>query len=76
MIKTHVAPIAKQVLETWLDVCAFSKREVDESERDYLKKRDGMSKSKTIEIDLGPTLPRLFGQETANRILESLRAVF
>ncbi|KAK1410265.1 hypothetical protein QVD17_36800 [Tagetes erecta] len=76
MIKTHISPIAKEVLKTWLDVCAFGDRVVGESERDYLKKRDEMSKSKTIEIDLGSNLPRLFGQETANRVLEALREVF
>lgn len=76
MIQTHVTPIAKQVLKTWLDICAFGERTVGETEKAYLKKRDEMSKSKTIEIDLGSNLPRLFGQETANRVLEALREVF
>nr|GEY36395.1 red chlorophyll catabolite reductase, chloroplastic [Tanacetum cinerariifolium] len=58
MIETHVTPIAKEVLKTWLDICAFGKRTVGDSERDYLKKRDHMTKSKTIEIDLGSSLPR------------------
>ncbi|XP_024982106.1 red chlorophyll catabolite reductase, chloroplastic isoform X2 [Cynara cardunculus var. scolymus] len=76
MIKTHVSPIAKEVLKTWLDICVFGERRVDETEKAYLKKRDEMSKSKTIEIDLGSNLPRLFGHETANRVLEALREVF
>ncbi|GJY27992.1 red chlorophyll catabolite reductase, chloroplastic, partial [Tanacetum coccineum] len=76
MIETHVTPIAKEVLKTWLDICAFGKRTVGDSERDFLKKRDHMTKSKTIEIDLDSSLPRLFGQETANRVLESLQEVF
>ncbi|KAL7614044.1 hypothetical protein Lser_V15G07511 [Lactuca serriola] len=76
MIETHVTPIAKQVLKTWLDVCAFGERVVGESDRVYLKKRDEMSKKKTIEIDLGSSLPRLFGEETAKRVLEALREVF
>lgn len=76
MIETHVTPIAKQVLKTWLDVCAFGERVVGESDRVYLKKRDEMSKKKTIEIDLGSSLPRLFGEETAKRVLEALSEVF
>lgn len=76
VIQTHVSPIAKEVLKTWLDVCAFGERAVGETEKAYLKKRDEMSKSKTIEIDLGSNLPRLFGQKTANRVLEALREVF
>ncbi|GJU88595.1 red chlorophyll catabolite reductase, chloroplastic [Tanacetum coccineum] len=67
MIETHVTPIAKEVLKTWLDICAFGKRTVGDSERDYLKKRDHMTKSKAIEIDLGSSLPRMFGKEFANR---------
>nr|XP_043631916.1 red chlorophyll catabolite reductase, chloroplastic [Erigeron canadensis] len=76
MIKTHVSPIAKEVLNIWLDVCAFGNRVVSESEIDYLKKRDKMSKSKTIEIDLESNLPRLFGRETADRVLQAIRQVF
>ena len=64
------------MLKTWLDICAFGERTVGDSERDYLRKRDHMTKSKTIEIDLGSSLPRLFGHETANRVLEALREVF
>ncbi|GJY24522.1 red chlorophyll catabolite reductase [Tanacetum coccineum] len=73
MIETHVTPIAKEVLKTWLDICAFGKRTVGDSERDYLKKRDHMTKSKAIEIDLGSSLPRMFGKEFANRVIEALR---
>ncbi|XP_071707069.1 red chlorophyll catabolite reductase, chloroplastic [Rutidosis leptorrhynchoides] len=76
MIETHFGPIAKEVLKVWLDVCVFGENVVSESERDYLKNRDGMSKRKTIEIDLESNLPRLFGQETANHVLEALREVF
>ncbi|KAJ9540610.1 hypothetical protein OSB04_027116 [Centaurea solstitialis] len=76
MIQTHVAPIAKEMLKTWLDVCAFGERTVAESEKAYLKKRQEMSKIKTVEIDLASNLPTLFGQETGNRVLEALREVF
>ncbi|GJU88597.1 hypothetical protein Tco_1301020 [Tanacetum coccineum] len=37
---------------------SFSKWTVGDSERDYLKKRDHMTKSKAIEIDLVSSLPR------------------
>ena len=28
MTETHVTPIAKEVLKTWLDICAFGKSTV------------------------------------------------
>ncbi|KAK9061856.1 hypothetical protein SSX86_019040 [Deinandra increscens subsp. villosa] len=77
MIRTHVTPVAKEVLKTWLDVCVFGDRAVvGEGERGCLKRKDDMRKRKTIEVDLGVNLPRLFGEETANRVLEALREVF
>ncbi len=47
-----------------------------ETERVYLEKRDGLVKSRTIEIDLGSSLPRLFGPEVADRVLGSVRKFF
>ncbi|XP_042942702.1 red chlorophyll catabolite reductase-like [Carya illinoinensis] len=63
VVKSSINPIAKELLEIWLDHCACEEREVAEVERAYLEMRDGLVKKKTIEIDLGMSLPRLFGQE-------------
>uniref|UniRef100_A0A5B6Z562 red chlorophyll catabolite reductase n=1 Tax=Davidia involucrata TaxID=16924 RepID=A0A5B6Z562_DAVIN len=76
IVQDHVSPIAKEVLGMWLDRCACGEREVGESERAYLAKRDQVTKSKTIEIDLGSSLPRLFGQEVAARVLGAMQEVF
>ncbi|GAB4850353.1 hypothetical protein Ancab_029655 [Ancistrocladus abbreviatus] len=76
ILRDNVSAIAKEVLDTWLGGFMHAKREVQEVERINLKKRDQMFKSKTIEIDLGSNLPRLFGQETSTRVLEALRGVF
>ncbi|KAF1864071.1 hypothetical protein Lal_00048636 [Lupinus albus] len=76
IIRDHLDPISKQVLSIWLDHCACAKREVGEAERAYLKKRDGIIRNKTIEIDLGSSFPRLFGSEVANRVLEVIKDYF
>ena len=75
-MQAHVGPVAKEAFGIWLDQCAFGEREVEDSERAYLEKRDAMIRGKTIEIDLGSNLPRLFGQETAGRVLEAMRGIF
>ncbi|GJS69371.1 red chlorophyll catabolite reductase, chloroplastic, partial [Tanacetum coccineum] len=59
MIENHVTQIAKEVLKTWLGICAFGERTVGTNE--------------TIETDSGSSLPRFYGQENANRVLEALR---
>ncbi|KAM0011095.1 putative Red chlorophyll catabolite reductase [Helianthus debilis subsp. tardiflorus] len=46
MVRTHVSPIAKEMLKTWLDFGPFGERVVCESERAHLKMRDGVSKKK------------------------------
>ncbi|XP_027331728.1 red chlorophyll catabolite reductase, chloroplastic [Abrus precatorius] len=76
IIRNHLNHISKQVLGIWLDHCACAKREVGEAERAYLKKRDGLIRNKTIEIDLGSSFPRLFGPEVANKVLEAIKEYF
>lgn len=76
IVRDNVSVVAKDLLGKWLDVCLSGPREVEEDERSILKRRDQVFKSKTIEIDLGSSLPRLFGQETANRVLEALKGLF
>lgn len=76
LIKDNVDPIAKEVLDIWLDQCACGKREVGETERAFLEKRDGLIKTKTFEVDLGSSFPRLFGPEVADRVLGAIRDFF
>lgn len=76
IIRDNVSLVTKEVLGVWLDQCVDGKREVGDGERRMLKERDNMYKSKTLEIDLVSNLPRLFGQETADRVLEVLRNYF
>ena len=76
ILQAHVGPVAKEAFGIWLDQCAFAEREVEDSERAYLEKRDAMSRGKAIEIDLASSLPRLFGPERADRVLEVMRGIF
>ncbi|KAI6700031.1 hypothetical protein NL676_014355 [Syzygium grande] len=76
IVEKYVSPVAKEVLGIWLDKCAVVDRNVEEEERAYLERRDGIIKRKTIEIDLGSSFPRLFGTEIANRVLDVLKEVY
>lgn len=76
IIREHVHPVAKEALRVWMDQCACVKREVSQTERDYLRKRDEVLKMNTIEADLASSLPRLFGPETADRVQAAIRAVY
>ncbi|KAH9606964.1 hypothetical protein KSS87_009358 [Heliosperma pusillum] len=69
IVRDNVSPAAKEVLGIWLDFCELSNRMCNEADRVVLKKRDNMFKKKSIEIDLGSSLPKMFGQETADRII-------
>ncbi|KAL1559752.1 red chlorophyll catabolite reductase [Salvia divinorum] len=76
IIEGDISPIAKDLLHFWLESCACSAREVDASERAYLAERDRVIKNKTIEVDLGSSLPRLFGQEIADGVLDALKECY
>lgn len=67
----HVSPVAKEMVEVWLDV---EKGEVGVEERGELERRDRVIRNKLIENDLGSSYPRLFGQEVADRVLRVLQA--
>ncbi|KAK7299917.1 hypothetical protein RJT34_10746 [Clitoria ternatea] len=73
IIRDHLDPISKQVLGIWLDYCVSAKREVGEEERACLKKRDGLARKQSIEVDLGSSFPRLFGPEVGNRVLQAIK---
>ena len=76
IIKNHVGPIARDMVRVWVDECACKEREVGMMERVEIEKRDGLIKKKTIDIDLGSSLPRLFGQEVADRVVAAIQQVF
>lgn len=76
IVQDHVHPIAKEVLGIWLDRCASGESSVGETERAALEKRDQLVKNKTIEIDLGSSMPRLFGPEITDRVLGAIQEVF
>ncbi|XP_023521266.1 red chlorophyll catabolite reductase-like [Cucurbita pepo subsp. pepo] len=76
IIANHVGPVARDVIRVWLDECACKERGVGEMERGNIEKRDELVKKKTIDIDLGSSLPRLFGQEIADRVVAAIQQIF
>ncbi|RAL39447.1 hypothetical protein DM860_002980 [Cuscuta australis] len=76
IVRDHVSPVAKEMLEIWLELCACAERgEVGVDESRELARRDRVFRNKGFEIDLESSYPRLFGQEVANRVLRVLRDV-
>ncbi|KAI4306239.1 hypothetical protein L6164_029531 [Bauhinia variegata] len=71
IIGKHLDPISKQVLGIWLDHCACAKRDVGETERALLKRRDGLIRNKTLEIDLGSSFPSVLSNSRIGRLLDS-----
>ncbi|KAM3394630.1 red chlorophyll catabolite reductase, chloroplastic [Capsicum galapagoense] len=76
LIRDHISPVAKVMLDTWLDLCACAERRLTDDESTTVAKRDRINRNKTIEIDLESSFPRLFGQEVANRVLRVLREIY
>lgn len=76
IIGDHISPIAKEMLRFWIESCACIVRDLKESERAYLAERDRIIKKKTIEVDLGSSFPRLFGQEVADKVLNALKEYY
>ncbi|KAI9165848.1 hypothetical protein LWI28_021646 [Acer negundo] len=72
--KIEKIPEAKPFISASLH-CACGVREVGETEKAYLKKRDGLIRTKSIEMDLESSFPSLFGPEVASRVISEIRKI-
>lgn len=76
IIKTHISPVANEVLEIWIESCVGRGVTTGEDERAALEKRDCMIKSRAVDMDLSSSMPTQFGQEVADRVLGVIRQIF
>lgn len=79
ILREHVSPAAKQVLEVWLERCAKEegeKRVVGEEEKLELERRDKSFRRKSIEEDLDLQFPRMFGDEVSSRVIHAIKEAF
>ena len=74
--RVHLDSAAKEIIRIWLDKCTSSIKQLGETERAGLLRRDGLFKNKTIEINLAANLPRLFGPDVANRVGGAIQKAF
>jgi red chlorophyll catabolite reductase len=49
---------------------------MDDIERDCLVKRDQIVRSKSIEVDLTASLPRMFDPDVSSRVISEIRKAF
>ncbi|KAG2238474.1 hypothetical protein Bca52824_092266 [Brassica carinata] len=78
ILRDHVSPAAKQVLEVWLERCATEEenRVVGEEEKMALERRDKSFRRKSIEEDLDLQFPRMFGEEVSSRAIHAIKEAF
>eukprot|EP00897_Mesotaenium_endlicherianum_P009399 jgi/Mesen1/8488/ME000480S07839 len=74
MIRETVHPLARRMLDTWLDVVKHRAEPVAEGEaRTRLAERDAALLEHGIQAELTSNLPRLFGQAIADRVVDAIR---
>ncbi|KAH7446787.1 hypothetical protein KP509_01G075900 [Ceratopteris richardii] len=73
LVKEIVHPTAKEVLFKWLDAFRHKGKRVGGDESRRLMERDNQIKEKGIEIDLSSNMPRLFGHEITNKVVQAYR---
>ncbi|KAK3157462.1 hypothetical protein QOZ80_2AG0122730 [Eleusine coracana subsp. coracana] len=76
IIRSQLALVAMEVLQIWLDSCADSTAEMEETERECLVKRDKTVRSKSIEVDLTANLPRMFDPDVSSKVIAEIRKAF
>ncbi|XP_042378901.1 red chlorophyll catabolite reductase-like isoform X2 [Zingiber officinale] len=75
IIRGKLNMICKEIVQVWLRLCAKTKL-LSEVDQDILVKRDGLIKSKAIEIDLEANLPRMFTPEVASRVVREIKEAY
>ncbi|MCO5611083.1 hypothetical protein L7F22_065333 [Adiantum nelumboides] len=73
MVQDAVSSAAKNVVKIWLEGVLKTGKKVPDSEAQLILGRDTMIKTKGVEVDLSSNMPRLFGQEIADRVVEAFR---
>ncbi|WVZ58730.1 hypothetical protein U9M48_008970 [Paspalum notatum var. saurae] len=76
IVRGQLATVTQEVLQIWLDNCADSTADMEETERDCLLKRDRIVRTKSIEVDLTANLPRMFDPDVSNRVITEIRRAF
>lgn len=73
-VRELLHPLARQVMLTWTDAFRQRSRPVPEGpERRQVVERDTAVREQGIQADLTANLPRLFGQEITDQILEAFQ---
>ncbi|MCO5558437.1 hypothetical protein L7F22_012020 [Adiantum nelumboides] len=73
LVKEIVHPTAKEVLFKWFNAFRNKGKKVGGEASRKLMERDIQIKEKGIEIDLSSNMPRLFGHEITNRVIQAYR---
>lgn len=73
VITELVQPAAAEVVETWVECYRNLGQALEGDAIAAVSKRDELIKSKGVEVDLSANMPRLFGQEIADRVVAAFR---
>lgn len=73
VITELVHPAAIEVFQTWLEGYKNTAHALDSDSQTYMKRRDDLIKVKGVEVDLSSNMPRLFGQEIADKVVAAFR---
>lgn len=73
LVKEIVHRTAKEVLLKWVDAFRNRGRQLEGEERKRMMERDAQIRNKGVEVDLSSNMPKLFGHEITNRVIQAYR---
>ncbi|KAI5063227.1 hypothetical protein GOP47_0021774 [Adiantum capillus-veneris] len=73
IVQGAVSSAAKNVVKVWLESVLKLGKKMPGGDTQLLLGRDRMIKTKGVEVDLSSNMPRLFGQEIADRVVQAFR---
>ncbi|XP_002989763.2 red chlorophyll catabolite reductase, chloroplastic [Selaginella moellendorffii] len=73
VVEESITPCVEEAVSIWLHgFTELGRTLTSEAQISSLRERDDMMRKNSVEVDLGANMPRLFGQETTDRVIAAV----
>ncbi|OQU92187.1 hypothetical protein SORBI_3001G306600 [Sorghum bicolor] len=76
IVRGQLAHSAAELLHVWLNKCAGSVEEMEETEKEILVARDKMISTTSVKLNLSANLPKIFDKHVSDRVVAEIDKAF
>lgn len=76
IVRGQIARSAAELFDVWLNKCAWSVVEMEETEKESLVARDKMISTTSVKLNLSANLPKIFDKHVSDRVVAEIDKAF